>query len=76
MKKRKNICIAIAVLMLIAIATICISAEDTSLELTVGSVETVKNEEALISHGLQVIAAQKPMVIAGLRGNVLNFSDL
>ena len=75
MKKRKNICIAIAVLMLIAIATICISAEDTSLELTVGSVETVKNEEALISHGLQVIAAQKPMVIAGLRGNVLNFSE-
>jgi hypothetical protein len=74
MKKAIKACIIfVSLLMLVCCLSVCAVADDSGGVLLISNGN--KNEKAKVSYALDVIANDKPMVMTGICGNVLNFSS-
>ena len=67
--------IALSLGVIMGVATVSAAAADGVLphSLPISSIQTEVNTES-VSHGLQVIAQNKGMIMTGIKGNALNFS--
>lgn len=71
---KKASAVLLCVIVFLFTMSFAVSAEDSATTLLMSENNTVNEESLPVSYGLNVIANDNAMAVAGIKGNILNFS--